>query len=210
MEHKVIVAGVKNLMVDALIHHLNNRDGLIFASHVESTAQLKPAAKKHKPDCIFMCPSMLEDLSDDDCIDYLHGLNGFNLLVGAMSPEPDFIHKLLAGQVQGILLIRETCIDELVTAIDTVAMGKHYFSEQITQVVYDHLLQKPQTPQPSDALTERETEVLRLVADGFSSKEIAKQLLLSPATVNVHRRNIMMKTGVRKSTALVKLVNKLP
>lgn len=209
MEQKVIVAGVRNLVIDAIMQHIEDTEGLRLVAFIESAAQLKPASEKLKPDCIFICPSIFDTVPQDGHIEFLQNHGTFNLLVATLAVDHQAISDLLAGGVRGILLLREVCAEELLDAIDRVAQGKHYVSPDVAQMLCDAAFQKPQNTVLKEALTDRESEISRLVANGLTSKEIARTLEISPATVNAHRRNIMMKTGVRKATALTKLVHAL-
>jgi len=207
MEHKVMVVGIKNVVIDAIVHHVENTDGLKLVGFVETTAELEAATLKRKPDCIFICPSIFDTLSAEGCIEFLQKYSTFNLLVATVAIENKLVSDWLAGGVKGVLLIREVDIDELLTAINKVALGGHYISNGVAERLRDGIFKKTQNTAIDEILTEREAEVSRLIADGLSSKEIARMLLISPATVNVHRRNIMLKTGVRKAAALAKLVH---
>lgn len=207
MEQNVIVAGARNLVIDTVMHHIENTEGLTLAEFVEHATELKPTSERLKPDCILICPSLFDTLPEVDCVEFLQNHNSFNLLVTTLELEYEAIRDLLVAGVKGIVLLRKVDLIEMVAAINAVALGQRYLSNDITQMLCHAAFQKPQNTVLDEVLTERETEISKLVADGLSSKEIAKILEISPATVSVHRRNIMMKTGVNKATALAKLVH---
>lgn len=91
-------------------------------------------------------------------------------------------------------------------AIRTVCRGESYLSPAISKMVLDDYRQWRQSPAPANhaGLTEREKEVLRLVAEGRTSQEIADLLTLSKKTVMAHRANIMSKLGMHNRTELIK------
>jgi two-component system response regulator NreC len=95
---------------------------------------------------------------------------------------------------------------ELVTAVEAAARGESYFSPTIATAVledYRRLLSRP-TPDEVDPLTEREREILQLVAEGQTNREIADLLTVSIKTVQAHRANIMEKLGAHDRTDLVR------
>nr|WP_276598985.1 response regulator transcription factor [Nannocystis sp. SCPEA4] len=91
---------------------------------------------------------------------------------------------------------------ELLTAIAAVARGGAYFSPAIARLVLDD--SRRRETHPADALTSRESEILRMVAQGRSSNEIAKHLGLSMKTVEGHRGRIMAKLDVHHLAGLVR------
>jgi two-component system NarL family response regulator len=92
---------------------------------------------------------------------------------------------------------------ELVRAIRAVAAGQGYFSPEIAAALVTEVRERPLAGEPP-ALGRREREVLRLIAEGMRSPAIAEQLHVSVATIEVHRRNIMRKLGLRTVADLTK------
>jgi DNA-binding NarL/FixJ family response regulator len=103
-------------------------------------------------------------------------------------------------------LLKESSFEELRTAIHSVARGQTYLSPMITDKVLTGYLRK-QSPQPSEGspwqkLSDREREVLKLVAEGATSKEIAENLCISVRTVEKHRASLMAKLNLRTTAGL--------
>jgi DNA-binding NarL/FixJ family response regulator len=96
-------------------------------------------------------------------------------------------------------------MDELMSAIRAVAGGRTYLCQSAASEMMASVRKFRSGDQPvRGSLGGREAQVLRLVADGFSSKEIARNLLIAPSTVEVHRRNIMRKVGLHKVADLTR------
>ena len=98
---------------------------------------------------------------------------------------------------------------EVVAALQGVAAGKRFLCSEIGLGLLEKLLpQEPRPPAPGTSpgvsLTHREREILQLVASGLTNQEIADQLFTSKRTVESHRQNLLEKTGVRNTPALVK------
>jgi two-component system NarL family response regulator len=113
-----------------------------------------------------------------------------------------FVTAMLRSGASGYVT-KSAAGTELLRAIRAVAIGQGYFSPDIAGALVTELRgrHKPGEPAP---LARREREVLRLIAEGFRSPMIADQLHVSLATVEVHRRNIMRKLGLRTIAELTK------
>ena len=116
-----------------------------------------------------------------------------------------FVTEMLKAGASGYIL-KECLFDELVNAIRDVLSGKIYLSSRITGVVVDDYVKRLSKPSLSDepALTEREREVLQLLAEGKGTKQVALQLHVSAKTIESNRRNIMDKLGIHSVAELTK------
>jgi two-component system NarL family response regulator len=96
-------------------------------------------------------------------------------------------------------------IDELMSAVRAAASGRVYLCQSAASEMMDCFRNIRSGDGPAKSLLgTREEQVLRLIADGYSSKEIARNLLIAPSTVEVHRRNIMRKIGLHKVADLTR------
>ena len=116
-----------------------------------------------------------------------------------------YLQELLRAGVAGYVLKQSASI-ELLQAIRAAAVGGQYLDSTVTSRVTDRFLARDgrKARQPRPAATERETEVLRLIARGYSNKEIAAELDLSVKTVEVHKANGMRKLGLRGRVDIVR------
>jgi DNA-binding NarL/FixJ family response regulator len=118
------------------------------------------------------------------------------VLVISMHDSPDFIRRALKLGAAGYLM-KEGSPVELEHAVRSVMAGHTYYSPQVSQ----KLLQTPERS-PEELLTERQIEILVLIARGQSTKEVAYKLGLSPKTVDVHRARIMERLGINDVAGL--------
>jgi len=142
------------------------------------------------------------------------GLDGHDVLKAAKAMRPELkviVLTMHAGQeyvmraVRGgadAYLLKDSAVQDLVAAIDAVLAGGSYFSPAIQERLAGLLRGDTRSTPQAPALTEREREVLRGLARGLSSRELAAELGISARTVETHRANIMQKFGV-KSVALL-------
>lgn len=127
------------------------------------------------------------------------------VVILTMHENQQYLVQIVRAGATGCVLKRSAGT-ELVSAIDAASRGENYFSPTIaTYVVEDYrrLLAEPRTPDGT-TLTEREREILQMVAEGRTNREIAEALTLSIKTIQAHRGNIMEKLGAHDRTDLVK------
>jgi DNA-binding NarL/FixJ family response regulator len=119
--------------------------------------------------------------------------------------DAGFIQQLLAAGASGYVL-KQSASSELVRAIRTVASGASYLDPQITgKVIGGYVSRKARfDEEPAKELSERETEVLRLIAWGYSNKEIAARLDISVKTVEAHKANTMKKLGLKSRIDIIR------
>jgi DNA-binding NarL/FixJ family response regulator len=126
------------------------------------------------------------------------------VLMLTMHKNAEYLSYALGAGAAGFLL-KEDADPELLEALATIRRGKTYLSPAISQVVPE-LLRRGLHPDgtPQEVLTHREREILKLLSDGKSSKEIGDMLFISLRTVQNHRANIMRKLKVRRIADLIK------
>jgi DNA-binding NarL/FixJ family response regulator len=129
---------------------------------------------------------------------------GTKVLVLSMHEGRSYVEEVLRAGAAGYL-VKSSSPGDLFAAIDAVRQGNSYLSPAITQQVVDAIA-RPGDPGPSSlaALTDREREVLQLIAEGLSSKEIAAMLGVTLKTVDSHRSNLMEKLDIHKVSGLVR------
>jgi two-component system response regulator NreC len=123
----------------------------------------------------------------------------------SMHGDETYVLRCLRAGARGYVL-KESAESELIGAIRAVAAGKSYFSPKVRRLLQQEHVEQVRRAggeDPFDLLTEREREVLQLVAEGNSNKEIATRLFLSVYTVETHRKRIIEKLGVRGTADLI-------
>jgi two-component system, NarL family, response regulator NreC len=127
-----------------------------------------------------------------------------NILMLTMHKETDYLSQALTAGASGYLLKQEAD-PELINAVKMIRAGKTYLSPNLSDLVPDLLRRRQEAGGfLKDILTHREREILKLLADGKTSKEIANLLYISLRTVQNHRANIMRKLNFKRTTDLVK------
>lgn len=128
------------------------------------------------------------------------------ILALTMYTNEEYIFQILQAGASGYV-VKQAAPAELVSAIVAVYRGDSFLSPLISKTIIDEYLKhndQPVQEDPFEKLTDREREVLQLIAEGYSNREIADRLQISIKTSGVHRTNLMEKLGVHNVTDLVK------
>jgi RNA polymerase sigma factor (sigma-70 family) len=127
------------------------------------------------------------------------------IIVLTMHADESYLLRALNVGVKGYLL-KESAEEDLLLAIKAVANGKPFFSRAINETLledYMRMLKQQGLSDTFDLLTAREKEVLQLLAEGKTNKEVAQLLDVSPYTVESHRTNLMQKLGIHNTAEIV-------
>ncbi|HNX56121.1 MAG TPA: response regulator transcription factor [Prolixibacteraceae bacterium] len=190
-DHQIIIDGLKSL--------LKNQDEINVAAEAKNGRDALRILDLISIDVLLMDIDM-PVMNGIDALKEIRRQNSkVKVVILSMHNEAGMIKSLIDLGANGYLL--KSCTqDELVDAIKKVASGQSYFSSDVTLA-----LLKPATNQgqQNEILTERETEILKLIAAGFSNKEIGEQLFISHRTVDTHRTNLMKKLDVNNIAGLI-------
>lgn len=127
------------------------------------------------------------------------------LILSANKDEESILNSVQAG-AHGFLH-KDSSKHELISAIKAVYNDEGYFSENLSKIIYNSYIKKVKEPAKKDkepCLSERETDIIKLLGEGISYKEIADKLNISPRTVETHKSNILAKLNLNNTIELVK------
>jgi two-component system response regulator NreC len=127
------------------------------------------------------------------------------VIILSMYSNEAYVMQALRNGASGYV-VKESNVSDMVQAVREVASGRPYLSPSISRLAMDAYIEKAKSSalDPYDTLTDREKEVLHLIAEGFSSAKIAARLYISPRTAESHRANVMKKLGLQTPTDLIK------
>jgi DNA-binding NarL/FixJ family response regulator len=191
-DHTLVRAGIRRI--------LESQPKFEVVAEAQDGASAVDAVARHDADVLVL------DLN-------MNGLEGIDVLRQAKRDKPDlrvviltmhagseYVSRALAEGADGYLL-KDSAVQDLAGAIDAVMAGGTFFSPAIQQQMAE-MVRDSGHKQGLQGLTDREREVLTLIARGLSTKEIASELAIGARTVETHRANLMRKLGV-KSVALL-------
>jgi len=135
------------------------------------------------------------------------------IIIVSMDVSPEMIMEIIHAGVVGIVS-KQSTEDELISAIDAVKNGKRHLSAHASEIVSQNFLEKKKSNRQyrhtkSQLLTDRETEILKYIVQGFSTPTIAKTLSISSRTVDNHKLNMFKKCKVNSTLELIQYVGKL-
>ncbi|MBN2893402.1 MAG: response regulator transcription factor [Bacteroidales bacterium] len=133
------------------------------------------------------------------------------VIILSMHINEEYILEAIESGAKGYLP-KDTNREELLEAIAQVTKGNEYFSKEVSQIALKSFIQKSQQKSkeesPIATLTERELEIIKLVAEGYMNKEISDQLNISTRTVDNHKAHILQKLNLKSSIDIVKFAIK--
>ena len=196
-DHKIIREGLK-----ALLEKEEKFEVVAEAQNGLATVRL---AQKLKPDIVIMDIGM-PDMNGIEATREIVSANK-NIKVVALSMHSDrrFVLQMLQAGASGYLL-KESAFEELVMSLEAVASGQQYLSPKVTDVVIKEYLHSTGKNEGTvfKMLSAREREVLQLLAEGKSTKQIAAALNVSVKTVETHRQQVMEKLDIHSIAELTK------
>ena len=125
------------------------------------------------------------------------------VLALSVSYDVSIVHDLMDAGISGFIL-KTIGRSELIEAINEVSKGNVYFSREVSNEILRSLANRNDLEEETYRLTDREIEILKLIAQEFSNADIAKQLYISERTVETHRKNIYRKTNTKTIVGLIK------
>jgi DNA-binding NarL/FixJ family response regulator len=158
-------------------------------------------AERLKPEVVVMDVSMPELNGIEATRRLAASMPHSRVLALSMHKDSVYVREILRAGARGYLL-KDSVADDLVSAVRAVASGEGYLSPQVSNAVLDDY--RRHATNPIDLLTSREREVLQMLAEGKTNKEIAVVLNLSPYTVEAHRGRVMEKLNVHTIADLVR------
>lgn len=190
-DHAMLLDGIKNV--------LDKEHDYVVAGMAGSAEQALEFLKRNEVDLIitdFNMPGM-------DGLSLVHTVKriqpNIKTIVLSMHDETHLVKEILRAGVNGYVLKKDTH-QELLKAIEEVCAGRIYLSGDINKILITNL----QNPDEGKLLTDREREILKLIAREYSNKQIAEELFISERTVETHRKNIFKKTGTSSLVGLIK------
>jgi two-component system response regulator NreC len=203
---RVLVVDDHTLFRQGIVGLLASQADIEVVGQADNAQAAMEAAATLSPDVLLMDVSMpgISGLEAAGEIKNRHP--GIQILILTIHDREDYLYRALRAGASGYVL-KGADIHDLLIAVHTAFRGEIYLSPSVTKtLVTDYLRQAKgaEDPQRSDGLSEREREILRHIAEGQTTAEIAAALYLSPHTVQSHRDHIMAKLGLHSKAALIR------
>lgn len=196
-DHTIVRHGLNKL-----IQQQEDMEVIAQAADGHSTVEL---TRELSPDMVIMDIGMPDLNGIDATNQIIHEFPQVMVIGLSMHSGKKFVIEMLKAGASGYLL-KDCALEELTTAIKAVASGKIYLSPSITDVVVENYVRHSEKKESSafSLLSQREREVLQLMAEGNTTKQIGLKLHISPKTVEGHRLRIMEKLNMESVAKLTK------
>ena len=195
-DHQLFRVGIANL--------LSGSPQIEIVGQAENGQEAIEKAKLLKPDIVIM-DLTLPVINGVVATRILHyEMPEVRVLILSIHDDKKYIKDALDAGAYGYLF-KDCTYDQLIEAINTVYLGKKYLSDKITEVlIQDYLNKEEEIPYNSQELSERESEILKLLAEGKTAREISGQLFISVKTIGTHKQHIFEKLNLKSSADLIK------
>jgi len=203
--YKIVLADDHVLFCEGIKRIIGEVPDLEVIEEVRDGLQLLKLLKQMTPDLVILDISMPNIRGIEVTREIKMAHPDVKVLILTMHKDMDYLYHAISAGANGYLL-KEDADTELFSAIEKIRQGKVYVSPLLNEALTDELLQIYHGKQqiPINRLTTREKEVLQLLAEGKSNREIADFLCISVRTVENHRAKMMRKLNMRKTADLVK------
>ncbi len=202
---KIMVADDQGLILHALVTLLNTVEDFEIIGTAKNGVVLLTLLEEKKPDVIIVDINMPK-MSGIEVTKIIDGkMPWIKIIALSMYTHPQYIKEMLRNGAKGFL--SKNCLaEELFAAIRTVFDGKTYLDKCCSEVI-THNFSQSQTDVKTNLqlLTAREIEIIRVLADGMVTKEIAAKLFISESTVERHKNNILKKMNLRNTAQVIKV-----
>ncbi|MBS1585100.1 MAG: response regulator transcription factor [Bacteroidetes bacterium] len=202
---KIVVADDHHILLDGLRALLQKQKDVEIAGLYDNGLDLYNALNTTRPQVALVDISMPGLGGHELTLKIKETHPSINVIALSMYDDAGHIMDMIEAGVSGYLL-KNVNDKELLEAIRTVANGKMYFSSEVSEKITALVVRRQQKQeQPEEPrLTEREIEILKLVADELSNAQIAERLFISERTVETHRKNMLRKTNNKSIVGLLK------
>lgn len=198
-DHEIVRDGIKSLLL--------NSDNIEIVGEAANVDELFNLLIAHRADIIIMDISLPGKSGIDITKELSTKYPDLKVLILSMFTEEEFIYNAIKAGAKGYLP-KNSKQEDLLTAITAIQNGEEFFSPLISKVLMNSYVKKIRNENnfenDQEKLSKREMEILQLVVEGFSNKEISEKLFISIRTVETHKTHVLQKLNLKSTVDLVK------
>ncbi|MBW2653257.1 MAG: response regulator transcription factor [Deltaproteobacteria bacterium] len=205
MSIKILLADDHKIVSDCLKPLINKQPDMMVVGEAENGRMMVALAQKLNPNVVIMDISMPDLNGIEATRQIIAKCPGVRIITLSMNSDRRYVTGMLNAGDSGYLT-KSCSFEELIRAVRAVAANKTYLSPDISDIVIKESLSRPSTEKSSvfSTLTMRECEVLQMLAEGKTVKQIAVKLCLGIKTIYTHREQIMKKLNIHSTADLTK------
>jgi DNA-binding NarL/FixJ family response regulator len=210
-KYKILIADDHAMVRDGVKNLISKNEELEVIGEAENGKHAIELFEALKPDLIILDISMPVLNGMEVAREILSKSPSANIIMLSMYDDGDYISRCIECGVKGYVIKNESG-SELELAIKTVLLGNNYFSRHVQDVIVKKYTETVSKRKPKDEaikLTQREIEIIKLIADALTTQQMADKLFISPRTVETHRANLMKKLAVKNAVELIRKAQSL-
>jgi DNA-binding NarL/FixJ family response regulator len=202
----ILLVDDHKLIRDSWSFILNSDDRFKVVGETSDAEELVSLAKEKKPRIVLMDINM-SPVNGFEATKLVRQYSPGSRVIGiSMHSMPAYARKMLQIGAMGYVT-KNSSKDELMNAIVEVSSGKKYICDEVKNILAQQELEEENSKPDLNSLSRREIDIVKLIKEGLSSREIALRLDISLKTVEVHRYNILKKLNLKNTAALVNFIN---
>jgi DNA-binding NarL/FixJ family response regulator len=203
MTIRVLIADDHQLFREGLVNLLSSAPEIEVIGQAKDGKDATEKAVKLKPDILLIDIGM-PVMSGIEATRFLKKeMPQLKIIAVSMHSDRQYVKGILEAGADGYLL-KNCTYRQLTDAIESVFVGKKILSDDITDMVIKGYLEPVETDDGFSELSEREVEILRLLAEGYSTREISDKLFISVKTVGTHKQHILEKLDLKSNADIIK------
>ncbi len=196
---KIVLAGTAYLMREGFKAIIKGNENISIIGEINKKTNMRTKLKSLQPDILVIDNDSMDPFDVDELSEIRELFASTKILVISDFLKKENVQKLLNGGVLGYLT-KECERNEILAALESIVRGEKFICNKILDVILEK--KRDEINLESD-LTDREVEIIKLIAERYSNQEIAKKLFISIHTVYTHRKNIMKKLNLRSPVELI-------
>jgi DNA-binding NarL/FixJ family response regulator len=194
-DHAILRAGLR-MLIDSQVD-------MMVVAEAQNGDEAVQFAREASPDVVLLDVTMPQRGGLHAISDIVKGNSAIRILLLTMHEEPAYLRTALAAGASGYVLKKSVDAD-LLSAIRAVSKGHTYIDSELASNLLEFALPERARKKTQEVLSDRELQVLKLVAEGFSSREISGQLYIGVKTVETYRGRFAEKLGLKSRTDIVR------
>ncbi len=201
--HRILVADDHRIVIDGIRSMLEGTPFQVVADAANGQEAMDVIGSAPGNFDVLITDISMPLLSGTDlCKMVKHSFPGIKVLILSMYSSAPMVKEAVLSEADGFML-KNSGKDELLQALHRVVHDGTFYSDAIIPIIYGQIEKEKRQKENTGILSDREREVLKLIAEELTSEEIAERLFISKRTVDNHRTNMLEKTGCRSTIGLV-------
>ncbi len=199
---QILIADRQDLCIAGISHILSREKNLEIIGQAGSKTALEKMLHQLTPDVLVLDYANLEGFTSGDCLHIADKYPKLKMYVITSDHRKEHIMRVLESGVLAFLT-KDCSRQEILSAFHAIVKGQKFFCNRVLDVLMDQKVYKQDTDNLSKELSEREIQIIRLIAKGKGTQQIADLLNLSPHTINAHRKNILKKLDATSPVEMI-------